>query len=84
MRWGQTLDLTPEELKAFSQNLGHEDVLTTFRSYGQVPTDRQGEIMKNIGRNKASKGQAREALKTLEELISRAKIEMSMNQPSVA
>ena len=32
-----TLDLTPEEMKAWSQNLGHADVLTTFTSYGNVP-----------------------------------------------
>ena len=36
---------TPEELKAWSQNLGHEDVLTTFRSYGEVSSYRQAEIM---------------------------------------
>lgn len=37
---------TPEELKAWSQNLGHEDVLTTFRSYGDVSNHRQAEIMR--------------------------------------
>ena len=31
---GETLCKTPEEFKAWSQNLGHEEVLTTFRSYG--------------------------------------------------
>jgi integrase len=34
-----------EEVKAWSQNLGHEGVMTTFVSYGQVPCDRQGEII---------------------------------------
>ena len=36
---------TPEDYKAWSQNLGHEDVLTTFRSYGSVATGRQIELM---------------------------------------
>ena len=27
---------TPEDYKAWSQNLGHADVLTTFTSYGSV------------------------------------------------
>ena len=44
IRHATTLDLTPEEMKAWSQNLGHTDVLTTFLSYGQVPTHRQGEL----------------------------------------
>lgn len=43
------LDLTPEEMKALSQNLGHSGVLTTFTSYGTVPDHRQGELIKLIG-----------------------------------
>ena len=34
IRHAMTLDLSPEEMKALSQNLGHSDVLTTFTSYG--------------------------------------------------
>ena len=40
---------TPEEYKAWAQNLGHEDVLTTFRSYGDVSSYRQAEIMRAFG-----------------------------------
>lgn len=40
---------TPEEFKAWSQNLGHEQVLTTLASYGAVARDRQREIMAQIG-----------------------------------
>ena len=40
---------TPEDFKAWSQNLGHEDVLTTFYSYGQVGSRRQGEIIRSLG-----------------------------------
>jgi integrase len=45
IRHATTLDLTPEQMKAWSQNLGHTDVLTTLLSYGQVPTHRQGELI---------------------------------------
>jgi integrase len=45
VRHAMTLDLTPEEMKAWSQNLGHADVLTTFTSYGAVPAHRQGELI---------------------------------------
>lgn len=40
-----SLNLTPEEMKAWSQNLGHDRVLTTLTSYGQVPVHRQGELI---------------------------------------
>jgi site-specific recombinase XerD len=36
---------TPEDYKAWSQNMGHDDVLTTFQSYGSVATGRQVELM---------------------------------------
>lgn len=36
---------TPEDYKAWSQNMGHDDVLTTFRSYGSVAPGRQVELM---------------------------------------
>ena len=36
---------TPEDYKAWSQNMGHDDVLTTFCSYGSVATGRQIELL---------------------------------------
>src|SRR5207342_2393519 len=36
-----------ERLKAWSQNLGHEDVLTTFTSYGVVPAFRQRDLIRS-------------------------------------
>lgn len=48
VRLGQDLCQTPEEFKAWSQNLGHEKVLTTFLNYGTVPTDRQSEILRGL------------------------------------
>lgn len=44
-----TLNLSPEQMKAWSQNLGHADVMTTFTSYGQLPTHRQGELIRQSG-----------------------------------
>lgn len=41
---GEQCCRTPEEFKAWSQNLGHEKVLTTFTSYGSVARRRQAEI----------------------------------------
>lgn len=46
---GEEVCKTPEEFKAWSQNLGHEKVLTTFFSYGEVACQRQGEIIRNLG-----------------------------------
>jgi hypothetical protein len=43
------LKLDPEAFKAWSQNLGHEQMLTTFCSCGQIPPARQGEIMRGLG-----------------------------------
>jgi integrase len=47
---GQQVCRGPEEFKAWSQNLGHSNPLTTFTSYGQVPLHRQGELIRNAGR----------------------------------
>jgi integrase len=44
--FGGQLCKTPEEYKAWSQNLGHEHVLTTFCSYGDVSEHRQTEIIR--------------------------------------
>ena len=45
---GQTACRTPEQYKAWSQNLGHDSVLTTFTSYGQIPHARQAEIIDQL------------------------------------
>ncbi len=46
---GQNDCKTPEQFKAWSQNLGHEKVLTTFLSYGEVACQRQGVIIRELG-----------------------------------
>lgn len=50
-RLGERLCKTPEEFKAWSQNLGHEQVSTTLTSYGTVDRYRQGEIILGLGRS---------------------------------
>jgi hypothetical protein len=47
---------TPEELKAWSQNLGHDHVLTTLTSYGAVSSARQSEILNSMRGEKAAAG----------------------------
>lgn len=48
---GQRICPNAEHLKSWSQNLGHDDVLTTFTSYGGVSIQRQGEIMSELRHN---------------------------------
>lgn len=48
VRLGEEVCKTPEDFKAWSQNLGHEKVLTTFLSYGEVACQRQGEIIRSL------------------------------------
>jgi len=45
---GERTCRTPEEFKAWSQNLGHDRVMTTFASYGEVGTSRQAEIIRGL------------------------------------
>lgn len=45
---GERTCQSPEQFKAWSQNLGHEGVLTTFSSYGSVSEQRQAELIKSL------------------------------------
>ena len=42
---GQKICKSPEDFKSWSQNLGHEKVMTTLTSYGEVTCQRQREII---------------------------------------
>lgn len=53
-RLGQTTCKSPEEFKAWSQNLGHDNVMTTFTSYGNVAYHRQSEIIRGLAAPKQS------------------------------
>ena len=46
---GERTCTTAETFKAWSQNLGHEQVLTTFSSYGNVAPHRQAELIRGLG-----------------------------------
>jgi len=49
VRLGEERCRSPEAFKAWSQNLGHEQVMTTFTSYGAVSARRQAEIIRDLG-----------------------------------
>ncbi len=53
-RLGQERCPTPEAFKAWSQNLGHQNVLTTFTSYGQVDRLRQRTIILGLAEGAAA------------------------------
>ncbi len=55
VRLGEDRCKSPEEFKAWSQNLGHEKVLTTFLSYGEVACERQGDIIRDLATSKQAK-----------------------------
>jgi integrase/recombinase XerD len=52
VRLGEAVCKTPEEFKAWSQNLGHDGVLTTFYSYGGVGSQRQREIIQGLAESR--------------------------------
>lgn len=53
--WAENACQTPEEFKAFSQNLGHNSPLRTFTSYGAIPKHRQGDLIKGLGQAKTNR-----------------------------
>jgi hypothetical protein len=44
------LKLDAEQFKAWSQNLGRENCLTTFSSYGEIAPGRQAEIIRGLAK----------------------------------
>jgi integrase len=65
VRLGEQICRSPEEFKAWSQNLGHEDVMTTFTSYGTVQMRRQAEIMRELSDGKQAPPPSRPDAKTI-------------------
>ncbi len=49
VRHAMQLNLPVMQMKAWSQNLGHADLMTTFTSYGAVPVHKQGELIRELG-----------------------------------
>tara|TARA_R110000737_G_scaffold343453_1_gene369435 strand:- start:7588 stop:8679 length:1092 start_codon:yes stop_codon:yes gene_type:complete len=62
VRLGERLCHNAEEFKAWSQNLGHEGVLTTFYSYGDVVDHRQAELIKNLNKPRPDQSHNMEAI----------------------
>jgi site-specific recombinase XerD len=62
VRLGEEVCKTPEQFKAWSQNLGHEKVLTTFLSYGEVANQRQGHIIRELATTQRHPSSADEIL----------------------
>lgn len=54
VRLGEARCKNAEEFKAWSQNLGHEAVLTTLTSYGTVSHERQLEIFQRLNNSPGS------------------------------
>jgi integrase len=69
---GERTCKTPEEFKAWSQNLGHEQVLTTFASYGEVSAHRQAEIIKGLATPQGAQAQLQELAQKFVEIARRS------------
>ena len=65
---GKKLCRTPEEFEAWSKGLGHEHMLTTFRSYGSLDPQRQGELIKSIGSNQTEEDKLDQMLQMMKKL----------------
>lgn len=63
------LQLLPEQLKAWSENLGHESVMTTLGSYGHLARERKQEIMDGLRNPKPSAAINDDMLERLAEKI---------------
>jgi integrase/recombinase XerD len=70
---GQRVCRTPEEFKAWSQDLGHEQVMTTFSSYGQVPDARQRDLMRGLARTSESNADKEQLVSQFRRLLETAR-----------
>lgn len=64
-RLGEQVCKTPEEFKSWSQNMGHEKVMTTFNSYGKVAPERQGDLIRGLSLKKPEPSDAQSILRAL-------------------
>jgi integrase len=65
---GEKICPNPEAFKAWSQNLGHAHVLTTFTSYGVVASSRQAEILESL-RNKTGTAGGEPDQETVQQVV---------------
>lgn len=76
VRFGQEVCSTPEDFKIWSQNLGHEEVLTTFRNYGYVEPERQASIIKSLNNQSSGSIPRSELPKLIETFLSQHKLKV--------
>jgi integrase len=74
---GERVCTTPEAFKAWSQNLGHEQVLTTFTSYGRVAPHRQAELIRGLGINSVQEPASHELKELMAAVAKRHGISMN-------
>lgn len=78
-RLGEQVCQSPEAFKAWSQNFGHEQVLTTFMSYGRVADERQGEIIRGLGGTRPS---TQSAVEDIAEAVARKLLDAGATLPT--
>ncbi|HEY2344899.1 MAG TPA: tyrosine-type recombinase/integrase [Xanthomonadaceae bacterium] len=71
---GMQLCRTAEEMKAWSQNMGHAHVLTTIACYGEVGEQQQGDIVRRL-EERSRKGSIKVADLTEELMIAIKKLQ---------
>jgi integrase len=75
---GESICKTPEDFKAWSQNLGHEQVLTTFASYGAVSAHRQADIIKGLANQQGQPAALQDLVAQFAELV---RAQQTSNEP---
>jgi integrase/recombinase XerC len=76
-QFGEKVCKTPEEFKAWSQNIGHEKVMTTFLSYGEVAYQRQGEIIQELANpQKSNQSEANEIADAIFKRLRKAEVDV--------
>jgi len=62
---GEKVCRNAEDLKAWSQNLGHDQVMTTLLSYGEVSCHRKAEIFQDLAKSRSNTSNSDDELKAL-------------------
>jgi integrase len=66
---GEKLCTKPEQFKVWSQNLAHENVLTTFTSYGAVASNRQADILTELSKSGAGAREGDPDERTIQQVV---------------
>ena len=78
---GEQVCQSPEQFKAWSQNLGHSDVLTTLTSYGAVPAHRQRELIRALEPTDQSQSVSLQQIEKLKAIV--AQLEWQSRSPGM-